>query len=46
VLLAVGAAVAVTAWLGSRIAARAAEEQLDMAHEVQRSYRDQRYQRL
>jgi len=46
VLLAVGAAVAVTAWLGGRIATRAAQEQLDMAHEVQRSYRDQRYQRL
>ena len=46
VLLAVGAAVAVTAWLGGRIADRAAEGQLDMAYEVQRSYRDQRYQRL
>jgi serine/threonine-protein kinase len=46
VLLAVGAAVAVTAWLGGRIAGRAAQEQLDMAYEVQRSYRDQRYQRL
>lgn len=46
VLLAVGAAVAVTAWLGSRIAAGAAEEQLDMAYEVQRAYRDQRYHRL
>jgi serine/threonine-protein kinase len=45
-VLAVGAAVAVTAWLGGRIAGRAAEEQLDMAYEVQRSYRDQRYQRL
>lgn len=46
VLLAVGAAVAVTAWLGSRIAARAATEQLDMAYEVQRAFRDQRYERL
>lgn len=46
VLLAVGASVAVTAWLGGRIAARAAEEQLDVAYEVQRAFRDQRYQRL
>jgi serine/threonine-protein kinase len=46
VLLAVGASVAVTAWLGSRIAARAAAEQLDLSHEVQRAFRDQRYQRL
>lgn len=46
VLLAVGAAVGITAVLGSRVAARAAEGQLDSAYEVQEAFRDQSYQRL
>ncbi len=46
VLLAVGAAVVVTAVLGSRVAAQAAEDQLDLAYEVQEAFRDQSYQRL
>lgn len=46
VLLAVGASVIVTAVLGSRVASRAAEDQLDLAYNVQESFRDERYQRL